>query len=70
MNEKEWKKLQTQQHIREIVSSYAKIKPFFANEKTLESNRNNYLLEYGVEKIKANLIQLKTKLEKYRKTFF
>lgn len=68
MNENEWKKVQAQKHIRDIVFCYSKIKSFFQNEKTLDKNRDDEILEYGIDRIKSNLIQLKAKLEKYRKT--
>ena len=68
MKEQDWKKLQTSAHIRNIMQIYSKLKSNFANEKKINGIAYDFVVIYGVDKIKEELIQMKVKLEKYKKT--
>jgi hypothetical protein len=66
MKEQDWKKLQTSTHIRNVMKYYSKIKNGFANETKIKTIQDDLITIYGIEKIKEELLVLKTKLEKYR----
>ena len=68
MKEQDWKKLQTSAHIRNIMQIYSKLKGNFANEKKINGIAYDFVAIYGIDKIKEELIQMKVKLEKYKKT--
>ena len=68
MKEQDWKKLQTPAHIRNIMQIYSKLKGNFANEKKIDGIAYDFVTIYGIDKIKEELIQMKVKLEKYKKT--
>ena len=68
MKEQDWKKLQTSAHVRNIMQYYSKIKNGFASEKRINTIADEIVMIYGIDQIKKELIQLKVKLEKYKKT--
>ena len=67
MKEQDWKKLQTSAHVRNIMQYYSKIKNGFASEKRIDTIADELVMIYGIDQIKKELIQLKAKLEKYKK---
>ena len=67
MKKRDWEKLQTSAHIQNIMKCYSKIKNGFSNEKNLNVLPDNIFMIYGIDRIKKELLQLKVKLEKYKK---
>lgn len=67
MNERIWNRLRVPVSIRNILLQYSKINNGFLNEKKIEEFYDDPRVAYGIEKIKEELLKLKSKIEKYEK---